>query len=77
MTSALGINPLDEQWARGGDATAELAALDVLVKAQLEARTQARTEKNWAESDKIRDVLAAAGIDIADSANGSTWSLRR
>lgn len=77
MTSALGINPLDEQWARSGDATAELAALDVLVKAQLEARTQARTEKNWAESDKIRDVLAAAGIDIADSANGSTWSLRR
>ncbi|POH71624.1 cysteine--tRNA ligase [Arthrobacter glacialis] len=77
MTDALGINPLDEQWARGGDATAELAALDVLVKAQLEARAQARTEKNWAESDKIRDVLAAAGIDIADSANGSTWSLRR
>ncbi|MHA7271479.1 cysteine--tRNA ligase [Arthrobacter sp. HLT1-20] len=77
MTSALGINPFDARWLRGGDAGAETAALDVLVKAQLEARAQARAEKNWAESDKIRDVLAAAGIEIADSANGSTWSLKR
>ncbi|MEO8220818.1 MAG: cysteine--tRNA ligase [Specibacter sp.] len=77
MTSALGINPTDAQWQRGQGSEAELTALDVLVKAQLEARAQARTVKNWAESDKIRDVLAAAGIEIADSANGSTWSLKR
>ncbi|MGA7205704.1 MAG: cysteine--tRNA ligase, partial [Specibacter sp.] len=77
MTSALGINPTDEQWARKAGSAAEMNALDVLVKAQLEARATARAEKDWAESDKIRDVLAAAGIDIADSANGSTWSLKK
>ncbi|WP_288025777.1 cysteine--tRNA ligase [Arthrobacter sp.] len=77
MTEALGINPLDDQWSRGGDTAAETAALDVLVKAQLEARAKARAEKNWAESDHIRDVLAAAGVDVADTAEGATWSLKR
>lgn len=77
MTSALGINPLDAQWHTGGAATAELAALEVLLKAQLEARAQARAEKNWAESDRIRDLLAAAGVEVADSATGSAWSLKK
>lgn len=77
MTSALGINPLDEQWSGGQGSEAELTALDVLVKAQLEARAQARAEKNWAESDRIRDTLAAARVEIADSADGSTWSLKK
>ncbi|AIY02921.1 cysteinyl-tRNA synthetase [Arthrobacter sp. PAMC 25486] len=76
MTDALGINPLDALWHAGGAATAELAALEVLLKAQLEARAQARAEKNWAESDRIRDLLAAAGVEVADSATGSTWSLK-
>ena len=77
MTDALGINPLDHQWQHGGGSDAEMTALDVLVKAQLEAREQARAEKNWAESDKIRDLLAAAGVDVADTANGATWSLKK
>jgi cysteinyl-tRNA synthetase len=77
MTEALGINPLDPQWQQGGGSAAELGALDVLVKAQLDARAQARAEKNWAESDRIRDLLAEAGVEVADSATGSTWSLKR
>ncbi|MEV8183435.1 cysteine--tRNA ligase [Specibacter sp. NPDC078692] len=77
MTDALGINPLDAQWHTGGTGTAELAALEVLLKAQLEARAQARSEKNWAESDRIRDLLAAAGVEVADSATGSSWSLKK
>lgn len=77
MTTALGINPLDGQWRQGTGSDAEHHALDVLVKAQLEARAQARAEKNWAESDRIRDVLAAAGVEVADSASGSTWTLKK
>ncbi|WP_343319248.1 cysteine--tRNA ligase [Arthrobacter sp. TMP15] len=77
MSAALGINPLDEQWADGAGSPAVLGALDHLVQAQLAARAQARAGKNWAESDQIRDTLAAAGIDIADSATGSSWSLRK
>lgn len=77
MTAALGINPLDGQWFESAGSESMVNALDVLVKAQLAARAKARAEKNWAESDSIRDVLAAAGIEIADSANGSTWSIKR
>ncbi|MDQ0278741.1 cysteinyl-tRNA synthetase [Arthrobacter silviterrae] len=77
MTEALGINPLDAQWRQGSGSAAELGALDVLVAAQLEARARARAEKNWAESDRIRDLLAEAGVEVADSATGSTWSLKR
>jgi len=76
MTSALGVNPTDGHWARGNGSGAETAALDVLVKAQLEARARARAEKDWAESDRIRDLLAAAGVDVADTAEGATWSLK-
>ena len=44
-------------------------AIDALIA----QRQQARTEKNWAESDRIRDELAAAGIVLEDGANGTSW----
>lgn len=36
----------------------------------LEARTVARTEKNWAESDRIRDRLAELGWTVKDTPEG-------
>ena len=39
------------------------------------ARTQARKEKNWAESDRLRDLLAQCGVALKDSKDGTTWSL--
>ncbi|MEY4604240.1 MAG: hypothetical protein RIT43_1532 [Bacteroidota bacterium] len=39
----------------------------------LELRQQARTNKDWTTSDKIRDGLAAAGITVKDSKEGTTW----
>ena len=39
----------------------------------LELRSQAKTEKNWAMSDAIRDKLKAAGILIKDTKEGATW----
>ena len=56
------------EWEQGGD-TDENARIDALVA----ARVQARTDKNWAEADRIRDELAAEGIEIMDSASGATW----
>ena len=41
----------------------------------LEQRASARAEKDWATADRMRDVLAAAGITVKDGAQGSTWSL--
>ena len=38
---------------------------------KLNARAQARKEKNWALSDQLRDEINAAGYDIKDSPEGS------
>ncbi|WP_253452582.1 cysteine--tRNA ligase [Neisseria perflava] len=43
------------------------------IDALIEARKQARADKNWAESDRIRDVLNAAKIILEDGAGGTTW----
>ncbi len=39
------------------------------------ARVLARAEKNWAESDRLRDALLACGIAIKDSKDGATWTV--
>lgn len=77
MVSVLGVDPYD--WAdtapSGGDASAH--ALEVLVEAELERRAQARAQKDWATADAVRDRLAQAGIEVADSASGATWKLTK
>ena len=87
MMGVLGVDPLSETWAgadsrgRGqGIGAAEgsddaLAALDVLVTAELEQRAEAKASKDYATADAVRDRLKAAGISVADSAAGATWSL--
>ena len=41
----------------------------------LESRTAARARKNFKESDRIRDELAAMGVVIKDSKEGTTWEI--
>lgn len=41
----------------------------------LELRREARNEKNWAMSDKIRDRLAEMGIKIKDGKDKTTWTM--
>jgi cysteinyl-tRNA synthetase len=53
------------------------SALGTLIEAQLAARAEARSRKDWAASDAIRDTLAAAGVLVEDNADGATWSLQR
>jgi cysteinyl-tRNA synthetase len=43
----------------------------------VEARTAARAEKNFRESDRIRDELAAMGVVLKDSKDGTTWEIAR
>ena len=46
-----------------------------LVEFILELRREARADKNWAMSDKIRDRLAEIGIKIKDGKDTTTWSM--
>ncbi len=47
------------------------------VGALIEARMAARKAKNFTESDRIRDELAAMGIVVKDSKDGTTWEIAR
>ena len=40
----------------------------------IDLRQQARDNKDWSTSDKIRDGLATAGIVIKDTKDGTSWS---
>lgn len=42
-------------------------------KAIIAERESARTHKDWATSDKLRDQLAEQGVGIRDNASGATW----
>ncbi|HKD25647.1 MAG TPA: cysteine--tRNA ligase [Xanthobacteraceae bacterium] len=44
---------------------------------QVDDRTAARKAKNFAESDRIRDELAAMGVVLKDSKDGTTWEIAR
>ena len=63
--------------ARNSQAASEQAAQgedDPEISRLIEARQQARKEKNWAEADRIRDELAAMGITIIDTKDGVRWT---
>lgn len=40
----------------------------------IKARAMARAEKNWSESDRLRDLLSSQGIAISDKPDGQSWS---
>ncbi|MCE3044104.1 cysteine--tRNA ligase [Legionella sp. 16cNR16C] len=53
---------------------AEPTGIDKATIEQLIAeRTQAKAEKNWKRADEIRDQLAESGVELADSASGTSW----
>jgi cysteinyl-tRNA synthetase len=66
-----------QEWfaGRGSDSTdTDSAAINSLIAARLDARKA----KNWAESDRIRDELAAMGIIIKDNKDGTTsWEVKQ
>jgi cysteinyl-tRNA synthetase len=47
------------------------------VDALIADRTAARARKDFKESDRIRDQLAAMGVVIKDSKEGTTWEIAR
>ncbi len=72
LAGVLGILKLPaEQWFRSAIPAAATMS-DAEVERLVEARRAARAARNWAESDRIRDELARAGVILEDKPGGKT-----
>jgi cysteinyl-tRNA synthetase len=65
LSAALGLD-VGSEGAGAGDDDAEIDAL-------VAARTAARAAKDFAEADRVRDELAARGVTLEDTADGTIW----
>jgi len=74
MLSVLGLDPLAAPWAGTGASGAD-GALAALVGALIDERQEARASKDFATADRVRDQLAAAGVEIEDTPQGPRWSV--
>ncbi|OJF12657.1 cysteine--tRNA ligase [Couchioplanes caeruleus] len=76
MLAVLGLDPLDEAWGGGTESGGDLKpVVDSLVALALEQRAQARTRKDWAAADSVRDQLKNAGIQVEDTPTGPRWTV--
>jgi cysteinyl-tRNA synthetase len=73
LASVLGVLQLeaDDFLRAGAEGRVDAAEVEALIQARL----QARTDKNWAESDRIRDQLTAMGVVLEDGKGVTTWRL--
>ena len=63
-------------FVQGGTASLAQSEHDQIEKL-IDDRTAARARKDFKESDRIRDELAAMGVVIKDSKEGTTWEIAR
>ncbi len=71
LGGVLGLLQHDPQaFLRGGAAD---GLTDEQIEALIARRTQARRNKNWAESDRIRDELKAQGVILEDTDGWTSW----
>ena len=59
--------------AGGFTVVSESGEEDADVEAKIRARAEAKKAKNFAEADRIRDELKAAGIEVTDVPGGAKW----
>ena len=67
-------NSLEEAKRDREEAKARLAEYEERLTA---ARAEARSAKDFAEADRVRDELAGMGITIKDGPKGTTWEIAR
>jgi cysteinyl-tRNA synthetase len=74
-----------EQWTKYGSPFISSVAMKVIkdgigieeLNKRIEQRLAARANKDWKESDRIRDELAAIGVALKDTKDGTTWEIAR
>ena len=64
---------LGEAASSGG--TDPRSTVDPFVETLLILRARARDARDWATADLVRDRLIAAGVEVRDGADGSSWTL--
>lgn len=62
-----------DDYLRGAAAAGEDELDAGRIEALIEQRRQARAEKDWAESDRIRDELRTRGVLLEDGPDGTSW----
>jgi cysteinyl-tRNA synthetase len=75
MLDVLGLDPLSPTWADSGSAAGLHDVVGRLVAVALAERAEARSRKDYAAADRIRDALAAAGVAVEDTPTGPRWTL--
>ncbi len=70
------LNCPTEEWFQWQPPSAEVGFDAAKIALMLEERAQARKNKDFSTSDKIRDKLSAQGIVLEDGARGTTWRRR-
>ncbi len=74
LSEVLGILQADpEVYLKSMPASGGSGLSEAEIETLLSQRTEARAAKDWAESDRIRDLLKEQGVTLEDSANGTTW----
>ena len=69
--SLLGLEAIVFAGSRQPSTDIDCSKIEMLIA----VRTAARKAKNFAESDRIRDELAAMGVVVKDSKDGTTWEV--
>jgi len=72
LAGLLGLLENDPQQFLQGDVT-EGGLSDDEISSLIAQRAAAKQEKNWAESDRIRDVLVDENIILEDTPEGTRW----
>ena len=62
-----------EDWFKKASGATASGPTDAQIDEWIAARAAARKARNWAESDRLRDQLAAAGVALEDGPKGTTW----
>ena len=79
VSSTLGILAMDVEAFQEEVKTKRCTAMGITIddiEAKIQARTEARANRDWAASDALRDDLDSAGVVLMDGTEGTTWRIR-